>query len=719
MLPCLHSFCLVCLSKASEIQGAKEALQCPTCSEKAVLPNGRVENLPVDLRKAHEAEVARYGAKLEEGKEACDVCVRSESGPAIAFCVNCCEFLCKSCLEHHRSARKSQKHEVVTVGAVGAKSKKGNGKYSLVGKFHEPPMPCSTHTDEVLKFYCEQCEKLICRDCMELEHNDHRSQCNRVEAIATKAMESLEICFENSEGAVANLEDAIAQCKETMQQVESRKKEVDNTITRSLNQVREALLTKNEEIRLGKITSLKIQVEELEKVRDDLSYASDMITTSKSHTPAQQLATKKVIADRAAQLLQRFHDSKRIPLESTLFLTKVAEQATISEMIALGQISGGSVAASSTCDVGYVPRVVVGVERTIKVTGRNKEGKPFPHGQETVTAELSLMGSEESRIHGKSTDLGDGTYSVTFTAKSEGEHELQVRIADRPIRGSPFTLTARLPRTTPYDALSQQKVFSTYQNPWDVAFTENGSLAVVEHTYHTVSLYSVDGKRLHTFGSCGSSGSDDNRFFGPTGVAIRGDVMYVTEHGNSRVQKFSISQQSFISKFGSNGSGNGQFSSPRGICIDPEGKVFIADYSNHRVQVFETDGTFAYAITADPENAESKFQNPWGLAFDPQGRLHIAAYTSKCITVYTPEGMFVESYGVGTLNNPAGIAIDEEGYIAISEYSSSHRLWIYNPDHTQLVNTIQNKFSNPAGIACDSDGMFWIAEHGNGRVQKY
>ena len=194
--------------------------------------------------------------------------------------------------------------------------------------------------------------------------------------------------------------------------------------------------------------------------------------------------------------------------------------------------------------------------------------------------------------------------------------------------------------------------------------------------------------------------------------------MYVTENRNHRVKKLRLSDKTFISKFGSNGTSDGQFSEPRGICIDPEGKVFVADHGNHRIQVFQPDGTFAYCIKADRNNEESTFKNPWGIAFDPQGRLHIVANSSNCIKIYTPEGVYIESYGSGTISRPAGIAIDEEGYIATTQYASDGCLWIYNPDHTQLVCTIKN-FSYPVGVTCDAEGMFWIADECNDRVQKY
>ena len=717
MLPCLHTFCLQCLLKASEIQGAKESLKCPTCDETVALPEGGIEHLPIDLRRAHEAEVARYGKKLEAGEEACGICFRTDSGPAVAFCVNCCEFLCKVCDEHHRSARKTHKHEIVVAGGTLKKEEKESK--TVAEKCREPPMPCVIHDDEVLKFFCEQCEKLICRDCMELEHSDHRSQCNRVEAIATRAMESLKTGTVKCQSALASVNETISKCKEIMQQVDSRKKEVDDTISKSLDQIREALHLQNEAIYMGKITNLKTQVCELERMQDDLSHVCDKIVEAESHTPSQQLCARRIISDRTDQLLQRYNNSHAIPLESPLFVTKLADQGTVSEMIDLCQISSGSDAASSTCNVGYIPRAVVGKERTIKVTARSKDGSCFPHGHEAVTAKLALMGSDKNVVHGTSVDHGDGTYSFSFTPHSVGEHKVQVEIGGHPIRGSPYVLTVRQPRATPYAALSSQKVLYTNQTPWDIAFTENGILAVAEKDNHTVSLYSTDGNRLHTFGVGGTSGSGANRFYSPSAVAISGDVMYVTEYSNHRVKKIRLSSKTTITKFGSSGGGDVQFSSPRGICIDPEGKLFIADYSNHRIQVFQADGTFAYSITADPQNEESQFQSPWGLAFDLQGRLHIAAYSSNCIKVYTPEGTFVKSYGSGTVTRPAGIAIDEEGYIAISQYRSNGRVWIYSPDHTEPpVNTIRN-VHHPVGIACDAEGTFWIADSGNNRVMQY
>lgn len=42
----------------------------------------------------------------------------------------------------------------------------------------------------------------------------------------------------------------------------------------------------------------------------------------------------------------------------------------------------------------------------------------------------------------------------------------------------------------------------------------------------------------------------------------------------------------FLAKWGTTGSGNGQFNLPRGVAADASGNVFIADRDNHRIQKF-------------------------------------------------------------------------------------------------------------------------------------
>ncbi|NOT35464.1 MAG: hypothetical protein HOP12_15065 [Candidatus Eisenbacteria bacterium] len=51
----------------------------------------------------------------------------------------------------------------------------------------------------------------------------------------------------------------------------------------------------------------------------------------------------------------------------------------------------------------------------------------------------------------------------------------------------------------------------------------------------------------------------------------------------------------FVSKWGSAGSGNGQFNQPHGLATDAAGNVFVADNQNQRMQRFGAPPTETHA----------------------------------------------------------------------------------------------------------------------------
>ena len=110
MLECLHSFCNKYLKKILEDQGSSSgtSLKCPTCEKTASLPQGGgVDALSKDLRKNYEVEIAQYESKIQSKEHTgCDQCINTANGPAVSFCINCCEFLCEACTKHHKTWRR-------------------------------------------------------------------------------------------------------------------------------------------------------------------------------------------------------------------------------------------------------------------------------------------------------------------------------------------------------------------------------------------------------------------------------------------------------------------------------------------------------------------------------------------------------------------------------------------------------------------------------------
>ena len=707
MLPCLHSFCKKCLQKKLEEEGSDRKLQCPACDKR--FHDTKVNTLPQDLRKSYEAEVAMYESKLDGMSTdpcKCDHCVKA--GPAIAFCCNCCEFLCKVCKEHHVNWLKTLKHEVVDIG-----EKKGDE--NPLQNIPHKPMFCVVHSEEVLKFYCKSCEVLVCRDCLLFEHKDH--QYYTVDEIAEKEKEELRPSYDEAEQAKASLDKAIAQGDKESQRVKAKQKAVTDDIEEKFGELKlaienrqKALVEKTTEISIGKLSSLQVQNDELKKMRDEIVSTCQIVEiATHSHISREFLSTKKFMKAKLEDVLRQFKTCPLDPYESDLLPTTLGTEPLVDEISKFGEVSGGCCPSMSTAEI-YIPKAIVSKERKITVIARDEGGKPFLHGGENVRAVFHLMGSDDPPANVQMQDNDDGTYVFQLTPQVAGEHELTVTIRNQPVKGSPFVISARQERS--YTSLSQQKSIPTGSTPWGIDVDDNGDLYVAERGNNRISIYGLDDSSK---GTMGTPGSETGQFSSPSDLVIRGDVVYVSDESNHRVQKLSIASKSYIAHFGEKGSGDGQLSSPRGICLDPEGNVFVADYDNKRVQVFTADGTFRYSITGNTSDG-SAFSSPWGVAFDPNGNLHIVAHGSNRVKIFTQDGKYISEYGNGQLSNPSGIAIDEEGHSFVVNHNSSN-VKIFNPQYED-IQTI-SPASGLVGLVLDRNGCIYVTSQSTNRIYQY
>ena len=98
----------------------------------------------------------------------------------------------------------------------------------------------------------------------------------------------------------------------------------------------------------------------------------------------------------------------------------------------------------------------------------------------------------------------------------------------------------------------------------------------------------------------GSSGSGDGQFSYLSGISIKGDVLYVADFGNHRVQKLTSSGK-FLHKFGQKASGQEQFNGPVAVTIDFNNKLIVSDCHNHRIQIFNENG--GWLLTMDGKDS--------------------------------------------------------------------------------------------------------------------
>ena len=267
------------------------------------------------------------------------------------------------------------------------------------------------------------------------------------------------------------------------------------------------------------------------------------------------------------------------------------------------------------------------------------------------------------------------------------------------VQNSPNDLDVRPKRD--YHTLCNAQQVIQCNRPLCVAIHDNGDIYVGSDD-NCIYVFDQTGQLKNTIGS---RGSGDGQFSSPWGISIKGDVLYVADRGNHRVQKLTSSGK-FLHKFGQQGSDQGQFNSPIAVIVDSNNKLIVSDYNNHRIQICNENGGWLLTIDGKGSGNHS-LQSPFGLALDPQGNIHVATHGSNTIKVFTKEDVYVRMYG--DPNHPSGIAIDDEGYSLVSEYGG-HCLSIYDPEGNK-IHTVGN-LKNPCSTALDPrDGSVFISNY--------
>ncbi|KAK1152664.1 hypothetical protein AOXY_G30764 [Acipenser oxyrinchus oxyrinchus] len=252
LLPCLHSFCLRCIPQperqlslqlpgphGQEIQ-IVNVMRCPVCRQE-FKQTDLVDNYFVK-------DTSEVSSRSDENSaQVCTSC--DDNACAVGFCVECGEWLCKTCIEAHQRVKFTKDHVIRRKDDVSAEP---------VGTSGQRAVFCPIHKQEALKLFCETCDRLTCRDCQLQEHKEHRYQ-------------FLEEAFQNQKGIIetfmAKLQEKKNYVHFASSQVQSRIKEVNETHKKVEHEIKVAVFTLINEInKKGK--SLLQQLESVTKERN-------------------------------------------------------------------------------------------------------------------------------------------------------------------------------------------------------------------------------------------------------------------------------------------------------------------------------------------------------------------------------------------------------------------------------------------------------------------
>ena len=175
------------------------------------------------------------------------------------------------------------------------------------------------------------------------------------------------------------------------------------------------------------------------------------------------------------------------------------------------------------------------------------------------------------------------------------KHEKLTQQLEKEVSFTEDTSSLFIPFKIPFqDNVTPLRTITGLKWPWGVAVCDDGHVIVTECSSNCVTILDNEGKKVKSLG--GKGGSGNVQFSNPRGVAITPDNFILVSDHNHRIQKISMDGDC-IASVGERGSGPLQFSTPEGIAISPiTGQVYIADRYNHRIQVLNPDLTFSHSF---------------------------------------------------------------------------------------------------------------------------
>ena len=249
------------------------------------------------------------------------------------------------------------------------------------------------------------------------------------------------------------------------------------------------------------------------------------------------------------------------------------------------------------------------------------------------------------------------------------------------------------------------KELGQFKSPYSMAIDSNDNIYVLDRGNDRIQKISTDGTplgALYSYDGAFIISNDDiskadkkdkkpskeeklKHFGSPEAMAIdKEGNFYVTDTGNNRIIKFDKNFK-YVSHFGQEGSGPGQFDHPHGIGIDSDGNILINELNNARIQKFTNDG---------------KFIKQWGS----------------------------EGTGPGQFTLPLEhLKVDKNDNVFITDGANNPRVQVFDNDGNFLTQfgkfgTSPGEFDLPEHVAFDKKdkkGTIYVVDRGNHRIQTF
>jgi len=203
----------------------------------------------------------------------------------------------------------------------------------------------------------------------------------------------------------------------------------------------------------------------------------------------------------------------------------------------------------------------------------------------------------------------------------------------------------------------------TLQTPSDIVISPDGYKYVSDVAKGKIFVFDPNEKQAGSFGTEGMK---------PTGIALRGEELFVCNFATQRVEVLNRRTGKLERFIGEQGMGDGQFIRPLGIAVDKHGNLYVADVMKCTVQKFDPSGKFVQSFGTISPNAGGLVR-PKQMAVDNDGTLYVVDAAFQNVQLFNDVGQVYTFFGSpgshpGAMYLPAGICVHEGDLDIFAKY---------------------------------------------------
>lgn len=253
---------------------------------------------------------------------------------------------------------------------------------------------------------------------------------------------------------------------------------------------------------------------------------------------------------------------------------------------------------------------------------------------------------------------------------------------------------------------------------------EDGRFYVVDRSGR-IQLFAPDGTLIRWWRL------PESKLGQPVGLVIEGlGTLLVNDSHYQRLLRYSSDGQEILARWGTAGTGPGQFTFGRDVAVDSAGDIYAGDYGgqNDRILKFSPDGDFLLEW-GGRGTAPGQFDRPQGMAIERRGnreRLLVADTCNHRVQRFELDGTFVSTFGQlgtapGNLRYPSSVAVSSDGSIFVSEWGNN-RIQRFDADGRSRgtwggPGSAIGELATPWDVGVGPANLVYVVDYGNHRIQ--